>query len=265
MTDVPLFSVILCVHRNQPYLADAVQSVLNQSDPDFEFLIGANACDDVLMNVLHDLVGKDDRVRIFRTDIGQLAFNLNLLADQARGEYLVRMDSDDISEPHRIAVLREALGKQPLDVLGSWVSLINTNGDIFGEMRLPCEHQAIVHALPWRTVFCHPAVAIRRAYLLKLRGYLGGFVSEDSDLWLRAVLAGGRLGNLPQVLLRYRLHPEQSTISGRGYSEVAAHWLRELLVQPSWFLLKGFTIAVSKRIASSLLGNRRSKRFGCRS
>ena len=262
MTGVPFFSVILCVHRNQPYLADAVQSVLNQSDSDFEFLIGANACDDMLMNVLHDLVGKDDRVRIFRTDVGQLAFNLNLLADQARGEYLVRMDSDDISEPHRIAVLREALGKQPLDVLGSWVSLINTNGDILGEMRLPCEHQAIVHALPWRTVFCHPAVAIRRAYLLKLRGYLGGFVSEDSDLWLRAVLAGGRLGNLPQVLLRYRLHAAQATVSRRGYSEVASHWLRELLAQPSWFLAKGFSIAVAKRLVSPWLGRLRAERAG---
>jgi glycosyltransferase involved in cell wall biosynthesis len=260
MTDAPFFSVILCVHRNHSYLGDAIRSVLGQSDPDFEFLIGANACDDELMQALDDLVGQDHRVRIFRTDIGQLAFNLNLLADKARGEYLVRMDSDDVSEPYRIAVLREALGKQPLDVLGSWVSLIDINGDMLGEMRLPCEHQAIVHALPWRTVFCHPAVAIRREYLLKLRGYLGGFVSEDSDLWLRAVLAGGRLGNLPQVLLRYRLHAEQSTVSRRGYSEVASHWLRELLAQPSWFLAKGFSIAVAKRLVSPWLGHLRDRR-----
>lgn len=265
MTDAPFFSVILCVHRNQAYLADAVQSVLNQSDPDFEFLIGANACDDLLMNVLHDLVGNDKRVRIFRTDIGQLSFNLNLLADKARGEYLVRMDGDDVSEPHRIAALRDALGKQRLDVLGSWVSLINTDGDTLGEMRLPCEHQAIVKALPWKTVFCHPAVAIRREYLLKLRGYLGGFVSEDSDLWLRAVLAGGRLGNLPQVLLQYRLHPEQSTVSPRGYSELASHWLRELLAQPSWFLAKGFSVALAKRLVAPWLGHLRARRAGARS
>jgi len=261
MTDAPFFSVIMCVHRNQAYLADAVQSVLDQSDRDFEFLIGANACDDTLMSVLHDLTGTDDRVRIFRTDIGQLAFNLNFLADKARGEYLVRMDSDDVCELHRISALRKALERQHLDVLGSWVILMNAQGQTLGEMRLPCDHDAIVQALPWKTVFCHPAVAIRREFLLKLRGYLGGFVSEDTDLWLRAVRAGGRLGNLPQVLLRYRVHADQSTMSRRGYAEVAAHWLRELLAQPSWFFAKGFAIAIAKRLVSPWLGHLRARRM----
>lgn len=258
MTAAPFFSVILCVHQNQNYLAEAVASVLNQSDPDFEFLIGANACDDNLMEVIANLVGDDVRVRIFRTDIGQLAFNLNHLAGLARGEYLVRMDSDDVCEPDRIAVLRAALVQQPLDVLGSWVSLINASGDRIGEMRPPCEHQAIVRALPWRTVFCHPSVVIRRKFLLQMRGYLGGFFSEDSDLWLRTVLANGHLGNLPKFLLRYRVHADQATRSKRGYSEMAGHWLRELLAQPSWYLAKGFTIAVGKRMAASWLEARRS-------
>ena len=261
MTPAPFFSVLLCVHQDQDYLAEAVTSILNQTDPDFEFLIGANACDDSLMQVLGQLVGNDARVRIFRTDIGQLAFNLNYLADLARGEYLIRMDSDDVSELDRIAVIRAALVLQRQDVLGSWVSLINANGDRVGEMRFPCENLAIVRALPWRTVFCHPSVVIRRKFLLEMRGYLGGFVSEDSDLWLRAVLANGRLGNIPKQLLRYRLHGEQATRSRRGYSEVAGHWLRELLIQPSWYLAKGFVIAIGKRIASPWLAARRSNRI----
>ncbi len=262
MTEAPFFSVIMCVHRNQGYLADAIHSVLHQSDADFEFLIGANACDDALMQVLQGLAGKDERVRIFRTDIGQLSFNLNFLADRARGEYLVRMDSDDVCEPQRIAVLRQVLGQRRLDVLGSWATLISAQGDTLGEMRLPCDHDAIVKAMPWGTVFCHPAVAIRRDFLLRLRGYLGGFVSEDTDLWLRSVLAGGRLGNVPQVLLKYRLHAHQSTMSGRGYAEVASHWLRELLAQPSWFLAKGFAIAMAKRLGAPLLWHLRAKRLG---
>ena len=253
LTSAPFFTVILCVHRNQPHLAHAIRSILDQVDPDFEFLISANACDDALLRTLEGLVGSDNRVRIFRTDIGQLAFNLNFLADKAQGTYLVRMDSDDVSEPDRIAVLRMALeGDSTFDILGSWVCLINERGEPVGEMRLPCAHNDIVRAMPWGTIFCHPSVAIRREFLLRMRGYSGGFVSEDSDLWLRSILAGGRLGNLPQMLLHYRIHVDQSIRSRRGYAEMASLWLRELLADPSWFLTKGFVLALVKCMVSPL-------------
>lgn len=256
----PSFSVVFCVNRSNPYLALAVGSVLNQLDDDFEFLIAANACSDSLIDELHQLVGNDPRVRIFRTAIGQLAFNLNYLADQASGDYLVRMDSDDVCEPDRLAVLRDSLAKHPVDVLGSWASLIDDQGRRIGEFRLPVEHAEIVRKLPYGTVFCHPTVAIRREFLLSLRGYLGGFVSEDMDLWLRGVRLGATFGNVPACLLRYRTHAGQSSGARHGYAEVASHWLRELLSSPSWYVLKGFFVAISKCMVVPLLGYIRAKK-----
>lgn len=260
----PSLSVVLCVNRTNPYLAEAVGSVLAQTDGDFEFLIAANACTDELVDELSHLVKNDPRVKIFRTAIGQLSFNLNYLADQASGEYLVRMDSDDVCEPNRLAMLRQSLAECPVDVLGSWAYLIDAESRSIGEFQLPVEHVEIVRKLPYGTVLCHPTVAIRREFLLGLRGYLGGFVSEDMDLWLRGIRLGASFRNIPAFLLRYRVHAAQSSGSRRGYAEVASHWLRELLSAPSWYVAKGFFIAVLKCLFVPLLALAGAKRSGVR-
>lgn len=245
----PSISVLLCVNRSNPWLRDAIESILNQIDGDFEFLIAANSCSDELWRELNDFTAGDQRVILHRTNIGQLAFNLNFLANLAKGEYLVRMDSDDISEKNRILVLRESLASKRVDVLGSAVTIINHNGNKLGRLEFPLTSAEIKRLLPTRTVFCHPAVAIRKKFLYQLRGYLGGFVSEDTDLWIRAMRMGsGSFQNLPEPLLRYRVHPDQSTSDSSGYPEVSAHWWRELLATKKFYALKGFTSSLAKYI-----------------
>lgn len=253
----PVFSVILCVNRTQAWLAEAIRSVLQQSDQDFEFLIAANACDDALWSELLELVDGDRRVLMIRSDLGQLAYNLNRLADMARGDYLVRMDADDVCEVDRLAALRAELARAPVDILGSAVTLIDESGHVVGRMDLPATADAIKQQLAVRTVFCHPAIAIRRQFLLDMRGYLGGFYSEDTDLWLRAIRMNARMKNLAEPLLRYRVHGNQSISAGRGYAEVAGHWMRELLLSPNWFYLKGLMLAVVKCVFRKRLSGAR--------
>ncbi len=249
----PTLSVIMCVNRWQIWLDEAIQSVLTQDDSDFEFLIAANACSDDLWVQLQKYAKSDSRIRLFRTSIGQLAFNLNFLADQANGQYLVRMDADDVSEPNRIGILREKLRLDSLDVLGSAVTLIDHSGCEIGRMKFPRTAEQIVKSLPLRTTFCHPSTVIRRQFLFDIRGYLGGFNSEDLDFWLRAKRAGGRMCNLADPLLRYRIHNNQSIALRMGYAEVTGHWLRELLHSPGWFTTQGFTISFVKAICSFFL------------
>lgn len=241
-------SFILCVNRDNPWLSEALESVLAQDDADFEFLIAANDCDDALWEKLGTYAGRDSRIRLFRTHVGQLAFNLNLLVNEATGDYVVRMDADDVSTPERLGTLTRRLAREPVDILGSAVLLINGAGDIVGRMDFPETSQAIARALPSRTVFCHPAVAIRRQFILDMKGYLGGFASEDTDLWLRAHRVGASMANLPDTLLKYRVHGRQSIMSSAGYAEVAAHRLRELLLAPSWGRLRGLLVALAKAL-----------------
>lgn len=255
--DAVELSVVMCVHRSHRWLPDAIRSVLEQEDRDFEFLIMANACKEELWDELQVLIAADPRVRLFRTAIGQLAFNLNLAANHARGSYLVRMDADDVCEPHRFGRLRSALAACPVDILGSAVTLIDEQGRMIGTADYPLDHADIMRHMTVRTVICHPAVVIRRQLLLQLRGYLGGLASEDTDLWLRAQRAGARFANLPERLLRYRIHPQQATADRAGYAEVASHWLRELLIQPRWFAAEGLAVALAKWAISPILQRRR--------
>lgn len=259
----PSFAVLLCVNRDNPWLEKAIKSILEQDSPDFEFLIAANACTDELWEHLQTIAASDSRIRLFRSEVGQLAFNLNFLADQTRCDYLVRMDADDVSEPQRLRTLRFSLLREPVDVLGSAVILIDGDDREIGMMRLPETAANIKSAILSRTVFCHPAVALRRQFLLDMRGYLGGFLSEDTDLWMRAIRAGATMKNLPDPLLRYRIHENQSIASRQGYAEVASHWLRELLLAPSWYTFRGFTLALAKSLFSPMLPSvrryRRSK------
>lgn len=247
------FAVILCVNRENPWLYDAINSILKQDDPDFEFLICANACTDELWNKLLLIAEHDCRVRIFRNDIGQLAFNLNFLANNTQCDYLVRMDADDLSEPHRLRTLRLSLNSDPVDILGSAVLLINELNLETGVMRLPETEDKIKSALTYRTVFCHPSVVLRRQFLLDMRGYIGGLVSEDTDLWLRSVRANAKMKNLPDYLLRYRVHANQSVGSRLGYAEVAGHWMREFLINPSWYTMRGFVISFFKALFFKIL------------
>ncbi|MFS2152565.1 glycosyltransferase family 2 protein [Rhizobium sp. Rhizsp42] len=256
----PTLSVIMCVHRAHPWLLEAIDSVLDQHDSDFEFLIAANACSDELWQQLQDHVGKDPRAQLFRSEIGQLSFNLNMLVDRASSDYVVRMDSDDVCDPQRIQKLRHAIAVSQPDIIGSFVSIIDEYGCTVGKMELPINGAEIVKALPRRTVFCHPSVAIRRQFLIEMRGYLGGFASEDTDLWLRAKRAGAKMQNLPEPLLRYRVHSTQSIGSRAGYPEVAGLWLREFFLSPSAFTGQGLAISLFKAIfASWLPGARRYK------
>ena len=223
---------------------------------DFEFLIAANGCTDAFFEELCALTAADRRVRVIRTAIGQLAFSLNLLADQAGADWLVRMDADDISLPHRLETLSAAARANAADVVGTGVYLIDETGTRLGEVRPPVSSAKIARAFVWGTPLIHPSVMLRRTFLLEMGGYLGGFRSEDTDLWLRALRSGGRIINLPDVLLEYRVHGGQVSRSRLGYAENAAHRLREFLMKPGFESGLSFFAATAKALVSPLLVRR---------
>ncbi len=252
MSATPAISVVLPVHRADRHLEEAVRSILCQTHRDFEFLIGANGPDEALPHELTRIVAGDPRTTIVRTSLPQLCFTLNNLVERARGPWVVRMDGDDVSMPHRIARLAEFMTDDGPDVIGSWVTLIDPNGQAIGELRPPTGDREIQRKT-WRgPQLLHPSVAFRRNFWLRMRGYLGGFVTEDLDLWVRAVAVGARFANIPEPLLRYRIHPAQAARSREAYAEAAGHWYREFLARPGLFTGAGLGLATLKAIARPL-------------
>lgn len=241
-------SVVMCVNKTNPFLRDAIQSILIQTYDQFEFLIGANACPDTLIDELNELVGSDARVKIIRTSLPQLSFTLNNLIELASGEWIVRMDSDDLSEPNRLERFLAYAEDSNASIIGTWTNYIDSKNKLIGQFRPNISSKKIRRWFFLRSQISHPSVAFRRDLWIKMRGYMTGFASEDYDFWLRCILQGEIIENIPEVLLLYRIHDSQESRDTSCYSAVASYWYREFLIKPRFYVLAGFVIATLKAI-----------------
>lgn len=240
------YSFLMCVHKLQPFLDVAIDSVLSQSDPEFDFVIVANGSDDLLWEKLQSYT--DPRIRLFRTSIAQLAFNLNFGLNIIGRGYALRMDADDVCLPKRLAITKKRLEEFGWpDVMGSQAELIDEQDLVIGRERRPGSNRQIRSQL-WRTCpVIHPSCALRVESVFRLGGYLGGFMSEDYDLWIRASRAQDFVfRNAMDTLLQYRMNPNQARRNSLGYAEVSGHMLREALLGTGFKFLLGSALSAVK-------------------
>ncbi|UFS55404.1 glycosyltransferase [Comamonadaceae bacterium M7527] len=231
----PIVSVVLAVNRDDGFLKSAIESVLTQSMASLELLIIANNCSDELWVNLQKEAVKDARVRLLRTPLGQLPYNLNVGLHHARGEFIARMDADDIALPQRLERQLCFLRDNPaISVVGGNYQIIDEHDKVIDRpVPLRLDPERIHERLPFETCMGHPSVMMRRADVLKVGGYAYGLFAEDWDLWLRMRRAGMRFANIPDLVLRYRIHSGQSTSLQawrRNMANVQALLLRELIL-----------------------------------
>lgn len=149
----------------------------------------------------------DNRITIIHNDknVG-LVRSLNLALQYAHGEYIARMDADDISLPNRIEDEYNYLVENNLDLVGAYVELIDENNNtIKSEMRFPKEHNRIERYIKWGSCICHPTWLAKKIVYDALGGYRMALHCEDYDFLNRAIIAGFRLGNIPAIELKYRI------------------------------------------------------------
>jgi len=204
---VPI-TVLLAVYNGQQYLRAAVESVLSQTFTQFEFLIIDDGSTDGSLNILREYARADGRIRLVTRPNKGLTVTLNEGISLAKGEYLARMDADDICMPRRFERQLGYMKDHPECVLvGSRVELMDPEGLPIREMCLEQTHEEIDAAhlnRGWPVV--HPAAMIRLSALKQVGGYRDEFNTlEDLDLFLRLAEVG-KLANLPDVLLHYRQH-----------------------------------------------------------
>ncbi len=214
MTRQPAFSVsppltvLLSVHNGRRYLREAVQSILDQSFGDFEFLIINDGSTDDSLEILNEFAQKDSRIRIISRANRGLTVTLNEGITLARGEFIARMDADDIALPDRLEKQLAYLQNNPECVLvGSRVLLVDPEGLPIREICDQQTHEDIDYALMthgWPLV--HPAVTLRTSAVRAINGYSEKYrTNQDHDLFLR-LAEYGRVANLPDTLLKYRQH-----------------------------------------------------------
>jgi glycosyltransferase involved in cell wall biosynthesis len=200
----------MAVYNGEKYLAEAIDSILGQTFGDFEFVI----VDDASTDRSFEIAGAyaDPRVVLVRNErnLG-LTLSLNRGLELARGEYVARMDCDDISLPERLARQVAFMDAHPeVGACGAWALEIDQDGKVIGAREAPVGEQ--LHYFYWRASLIHPAAMFRFERGAGPRYDPAARYSQDYDLWFR-IRAGRRLDNLPERLLLYRVHGESITVT----------------------------------------------------
>lgn len=206
MTD--LVSVVLATRNRAPMLARAFASLRGQTHVNLEILVLDDGSIDDTPRVLERLAREDARLRWFRRESSRgLASALNFLIDHSRGEWLARMDDDDVAHPRRIERQLAYMQAQQLDVCGTWYRRVA--GWRRSVARPAVEHERIVAELLFQPPLLHPSVMLRRAVFERCGGYCEHAPhAEDYELWVR-LLPEARFGNCPEVLMDYTLSAQQ--------------------------------------------------------
>lgn len=195
----------MSVYNGQRYLRAAIDSILQQTFTDFEFLIIDDGSKDASVEIIKSYSDPRIRLLINEKNIG-LAASLNTGIDSSAGHYIARMDCDDISLPQRLEKQVAFLESHTdIGICGSGIEIIGTkSGALVGFFN---DDAMIRSSLIFDSGFAHPSVMISRQLLSEANlRYDETFThAQDYDLWARAA-AYTKFANLPETLVHYRIH-----------------------------------------------------------
>ena len=219
-------SVLMPVYNTkEEYLRASIESILNQTFKDFEFIIvndgSTNNAEEVILSY------KDDRIKYFKQENQGIVGALNNAWAKASSKYIARMDSDDIAYPERFAKQIRFLEEKPeYSLVGSWAKIIHSNNII----KLPQDIK--VMDLLADCMFIHPSIMFRKADFEKFNiHYETGFeYAEDYYMYARAIKCL-KMTNLQEVLLDYRVYPENSSSKNREVRIKSSFKVQDLILE----------------------------------
>ena len=206
----PIVSILMPVYKTAPYLREAVDSILSQSFTDFELIVLNDCSPDNAEEILDTY--SDPRIVRYKGEKNEgLANVLNVGIGLARGKYIARMDSDDISLPNRLQLQVDYLEKHPeIDLASAGMQLFGARNDIWIRENNP--EKVKITAMFFSPILHASSIWRKESFeKIGLRFRQEMVPSEDYDLWTRALLNGLKLVNLPDVLYKYRIHEAQAT------------------------------------------------------
>ena len=218
----PEVSVVMSVYNGEKYLGEAVQSILNQTFKDFEFIIVDDGSTDHSLEIIQQYAQNDNRIRIVINEENMgLSGSLNKGIELAQGEYIARMDADDISLPERFARQASFMESHPeIGICGTWVMNIGKHAGT--SWKLPTEDATIRCQLLFNVPLVHPSVMMRRCLFSDLKQrYPDHAYAQDYALWSQASMCT-KFSNIPEVLFSYRHHPDQAAQVHRKEQNICA-------------------------------------------
>lgn len=198
----PKVTVLMPVYNGEKYLKEAIDSILSQTFKDFEFLIINDGSIDNTQKIIEKY--DDNRIRLINQKNKGLSEALNIGISLSKGEFIARMDADDISEKNRLSEQVAFMNShKDVGICGSNVELIDDSGRKVGHMMYPIEHEDIKAQMMFNCPLAHPTVIFRKSFLKLNNLKYHNIKSEDYDLWERSVDLT-KIVNINKYLLKYR-------------------------------------------------------------
>ncbi|ADV47239.1 glycosyltransferase [Nitratifractor salsuginis] len=232
----PLVTVLMPVYNGEKYLKQAIESILNQTFSDFEFIIVDDGSTDGSAKIVTSY--NDPRIRYVRNKKNMgIVYSLNLGTDLARGKYIARMDADDISLPERLERQIHVLKEDNTKVLFSTIRLIDEHNRFIGIWQddKNCRKlNELIEMLPVRNCLAHPTLMTEASLLKRYRYNRYAKHAEDYNLWLRMISDGIKYVKIDEELLYYRVHQDSITKS-QSRDQISSY--KKNILAKFWHLL----------------------------
>lgn len=204
----PLITILMIVRNEERFLNYALDSILASSFESFELIVINDASTDKTSKILETVSLRDNRCRVLdnNTQIG-LAASLNKAFRCSKGEFIARMDGDDICHIERLMSQYQFLNQNPdIDILGCNAKLIDDEGNTLGHTNVRRNHLEIIKQLNYRCPMIHPSIVMKREVFKKVGGYNANLKrAQDFDFWINAKNLGYKFANLKEEFLQYRV------------------------------------------------------------
>jgi glycosyltransferase involved in cell wall biosynthesis len=227
---VPRISVLTSCYNASEFLEVAIESILNQSFEDFQFILIDDGSEDDTPDIINSYAARDRRIVVVKKNHSGLADSLNTGLMEARAAWVARMDADDVSMPERLEKQFSFLEANPATVLlGCGFIEIDRYDSLIKKHHCPTSHRSLVKSLErWGPFFPHGSAVFNRQKVLGVGGYRSRFIrSQDWDLWFR-LSDRGEFACLDEPLFKLRKHAATLSNDDNGRTQ----------------LLMGFTSAV---------------------
>lgn len=257
MNGVPTISVLMPVYNCEPYLDEAIRSIRGQTFADFEFVIVNDGSTDGSLDTIRRHAAEDPRIVMLDRPNGGIVDALNAGLETCRGEFIARMDGDDVALQERFDVQIKFLDSNPgVVAVGTQFQMIDYQGCPLSKSSFPTEPDLVLdHLIRFAGVgLQHPTVMVRHDAIKAAGGYRQQYeYAEDTDLFYRLANYGG-LANVSRCLLLYRQHSESICSKSRLGVLRAAYWTllehRELIKHSPQRLLAAYANNAAHHLAA---------------
>lgn len=211
----PLVSVVMPVYNSEKYLKEAIESILHQSYTNFELLIVNDGSTDESGKIINQYKKQDKRIKVIKLLKphgygGEVATNFAI--KQCKGDYIAKMDADDISIFNRIEKEVKYLeNNRDVFLVGCQALVINKSGVVIGKRINPCNSDSIYTKMYFKNCIVHPTVMFRNEFFKDDFYKIEFETHNDYNSWFFYLTKGKKFANLSDFLIFYRVHGTNET------------------------------------------------------